>query len=202
MTIEFWLTSLVVVVLPGTGVLFTLAWGLGGGMRASAWAALGCTLGIVPHVLASIIGIAALLHTSALIFQIVKYLGVIYLLYMAWSVLREAGPLQIREQRERSSPLRIIVNGFLLNILNPKLSLFFLAFLPQFVPVSSSTPTADMILLAAIFMGLTLVVFLLYGAFAAAARRSVLSRPSVMAWLRRCFAGAFGLPGARLALAD
>ncbi len=202
MSLEYLLTSLVVIILPGTGVIYTLAWGLGGGMRASALAALGCTFGIVPHIAASIVGIAALLHASAVAFQIVKYLGVIYLLYMAWSVLWQTGPLQVREQKTRAPAGRIVVNGFLLNILNPKLSLFFLAFLPQFVPVSSPDPSAQMLLLAAVFMLLTFVVFLGYGFFAAATRRYVLSTPRAMTWLRRCFAGAFGALGARLALAD
>lgn len=202
MSLEYLLTSLVVIILPGTGVIYTLASGLGGGMRASALAALGCTLGIVPHIAASIIGIAALLHASALAFQIVKYLGVVYLLYMAWSVLRQTGPLQVSEQRTEAPASRIILNGFLLNILNPKLSLFFLAFLPQFVPISSPDPTASMLLLAAVFMGLTFVVFLGYGSFAAATRNYILSTPRAMTWLRRCFAGAFGALGVRLALAD
>lgn len=202
MGLEYLLTSLVVIILPGTGVIYTLAWGLGGGMRASTLAALGCTFGIVPHIAASIIGIAALLHASALAFQVVKYLGVIYLLYMAWSVLRQKGPLQVSEQRSHAPASKIVMNGLLLNILNPKLSLFFLAFLPQFVPLSSPNPSASMLLLAAVFMGLTFVVFLGYGFFAAATRSYILSTPRAMTWLRRCFAGAFGALGVRLALAD
>jgi len=202
MSLEYLLTSIVVILLPGTGVIYTLAWGLGGGMRASAAAALGCTFGIVPHILASVIGLAALLHASALAFQIVKYLGVIYLLYMAWTVLRDQGPLQVSERRAPAPAARIVANGFLLNILNPKLSLFFLAFLPQFVPASAVSPTATMLFLAVVFMALTFIVFLGYGFFAAAARRYVLSTPRVMVWLRRCFAGAFGVLGLRLALAD
>lgn len=202
MSLEYFLTSLVVIILPGTGVIYTLAWGLGGGARASVLAAFGCTLGIVPHIIASIIGIAALLHASAVAFQIVKYLGVVYLLYMAWSVLRQTGPMQVSEQRTRAPAHKIVVNGLLLNILNPKLSLFFLAFLPQFVPVSAPNPSAEMLLLGALFMALTFIVFLGYGLFAVATRSYVLSTPRAMTWLRRCFAGAFGALGARLALAD
>ena len=87
MSIEFLITSLIVVASPGTGVLVTLAAGLSRGTRAAVVAAFGCTLGIVPHMLAAITGLAALLHTSALAFQAVKYAGVAYLLYMAWSTL-------------------------------------------------------------------------------------------------------------------
>ena len=202
MSIEFLLTSIIVILLPGTGVIYTLAWGLGGGMRASAAAALGCTFGIVPHILASVVGLAALLHASAVAFQIVKYLGVLYLLYMAWTVLRDQGPLQVSEKKTQAPMPRIVAGGFLLNILNPKLSLFFLAFLPQFVPATAASATATMLFLAGIFMALTFIVFLGYGFFAAAARRYVLSTPRAMVWLRRCFAGAFGVLGLRLALAD
>jgi threonine/homoserine/homoserine lactone efflux protein len=206
MTPEFLVTSIVVILLPGTGVLYTLAFGLTRGWRASVLAAFGCTLGILPHIGASIVGLAALLHSSALAFQVVKYLGVAYLLWMAWSVLRAGGALDVSDEsaaRQAGTPgLRIVVNGFLLNILNPKLSLFFLAFLPQFVPADAPAPTATMLSLAGVFMVLTFVAFVGYGAFASATRRYVITRPPVMRWLRRGFAGAFAALGVRLALAD
>lgn len=202
MTVEFLLTSAIVILLPGTGVIYTLAVSLAQGFKAGVVAAFGCTLGIVPHILASIIGIAAVLHASAVAFQTIKYLGVAYLLYMAWTVLRDRGFLVVPEKRRESGAGRIIVSGILLNVLNPKLSLFFLAFLPQFVPHDAVAPTAVMLGLAAVFMALTFVVFVGYGAAAAAARDRVIERPNVMLWLRRSFAGAFGLLGLRLALAD
>lgn len=202
MTPDYLLTSLIVILLPGTGVLYTLAYGLGQGWRASVLAAFGCTLGILPHIAASIAGLAALLHTSALAFQVVKYLGVAYLLYMAWSILREGGALQVSEKTAAVSSSKIVANGLLLNVLNPKLSLFFLAFLPQFVPAGTANATGSMLMLAGIFMLLTFVVFVGYGAFASATRHYVISRPAVMRWLRRGFAGAFGLLGLRLALAE
>ena len=202
MSLEFLLTSIVVILLPGTGVLYTLAFGLSKGWRASVLAALGCTLGILPHIAASIAGLAALLHTSALAFQVVKYLGVAYLFYMAWCVLRDGGGLQVSENTAPLSASKIILNGFLLNILNPKLSLFFLAFLPQFVPAGASNATGSMLGLAAMFMLLTFIVFVGYGGFASATRRYVISKPRVMLWLRRGFAGAFGALGLRLALSE
>ena len=202
MSLEYMLTSMVVILLPGTGVLYTLAFGLGRGWNASVLAAFGCTLGIIPHIATSIAGLAALLHTSAVAFQIVKYLGVAYLFYMAWGVLRDGGALHVAENRAPISAARIIVNGVLLNILNPKLSLFFLAFLPQFVPAQVSSATNYMLGLAAVFMVMTFVVFVGYGAFASATRRYVISRPNVMLWLRGSFAAAFGALGLRLALAD
>ena len=198
MTLDFLLTSLVVVVMPGAGVLYTLAFGLGQGARASVLAALGCTLGILPHILASTLGLAALLHTSAVLFQAVKLLGVVYLFYMAWQILRAQGALQVSAQKDPVASVAIVTNGFLLNILNPKLSIFFLAFLPLFVPANAESPSLLMLALGGVFMALTLAVFIVYGVFAAAARQSVISRPHVMKWLRLGFAGAFGLIGIRL----
>jgi len=202
MSIEFLLTSLVVVLLPGTGVLYTLAVGLGQGFRPSIAAALGCTLGILPAAIAGIVGLAAVLHASALAFQIIKYLGVAYLFYMAWNIMRDGGALSVTEDRTPLRALRIIRNGLLLNVLNPKLSLFFLAFLPQFVSAEASNPTPQLVMLAFVFMVMTFVVFVGYGACASLARDYVISRPAVLLWLRRSFAGAFGLLGLRLALAD
>ncbi len=200
MTLDYLLTSLIIILLPGTGVLYTLATGLNSGARASIVAAFGCTLGILPHILASIAGLSALLHTSALAFEVIKYLGVAYLLYMAWSVLRDTETLRIKDDTPPVPSLRIITTAILLNSLNPKLSLFFLAFLPQFVPATTPAPTAVMLGLAVVFMALTFLVFVLYGVFAAAARRYVMDRPGVVVWMRRGFAGAFGLMGLRLAL--
>src|SRR5499426_986445 len=124
-SIEFLVTSLIVIVSPGTGVLFTLAAGLARGSRASVIAAFGCTLGIVPHMAAAILGLAALLHTSALAFQTFKYLGVAYLLYMAWSTLRERGALKVESELGARSAMQVSVTAILVNILNPKLSIFF-----------------------------------------------------------------------------
>jgi threonine/homoserine/homoserine lactone efflux protein len=201
-SIEFLVTSLVVIVSPGTGVLYTLATGLSRGGRASIVAAFGCTLGIVPHMAAAIMGLAALLHTSALAFQIFKYLGVAYLLYMAWSTWRERGVLTVQQQVTARSALQTTVTAVLINILNPKLSIFFLAFLPQFVSAAEQHPVWRMLALSAIFMVLTFVVFVGYGLFAAAIRDHVISRPRIVRLMRRAFAGAFVLLGARLAFSD
>ena len=165
-------------------------------------AAFGCTIGIVPHMAAAIMGLAALLHTSALAFQIFKYVGVAYLLYMAWSTLRERGAMRVEKEPDARSALQIAVTGVLINILNPKLSIFFLAFLPQFVSADELHPLALMLTLSAVFMLMTFVVFVGYGLFAASVRDHVISRPRVLAWMRRIFAGAFAALGARLALSD
>jgi len=202
LSFEFFITTIIVVVLPGTGVLYTMSVGLGSGFRSSIVAAIGCTLGILPAAIASIIGLAALLHTSALAFQIIKYVGVLYLFYMAWSISREGGALDVSVDNSKAGWLRIVTNAILLNSLNPKLSLFFMAFLPQFVPADVANPTPVLILLAGIFMVLTFVIFVGYGAFASLARDFVISRPGVLKWLRRIFAGTFGLLGLKLAMAE
>ncbi|MQA06934.1 MAG: LysE family translocator [Pseudonocardiaceae bacterium] len=199
MSTEFLLTSLIVVATPGTGVLYTMAAGLARGARASVVAAIGCTLGIIPHMVAAITGLAALLHTSAMAFQILKYLGVAYLLYMAWSTLRDKGALAVDRDTAPRSATKVIVSGVLINILNPKLTIFFFAFLPQFVSTTEPHAFRRMAELSAVFMLLTFIVFVGYGKFAAAIRNQVISRPRVLAWMRRTFAGAFVALGARLA---
>jgi len=187
-------------------VLYTLAVALAQGFRASIAAAFGCTLGILPHMLAAMLGLAAVLHTSALAFAALKWCGVIYLLYMAWQALRESGALAIEARPEREtrsrSHRRVIVTGFLINILNPKLSIFFLAFLPQFIAADETYPLARMLELSGAFMAMTFVVFVLYGLFAAGVRDRVITRPKVVAWLRRSFEAGFAALGARLAFAE
>jgi threonine/homoserine/homoserine lactone efflux protein len=202
MTIEFLVTSLIVIVSPGTGVLYTLAAGLSRGARASVVAAFGCTLGIVPHMAAAILGVAALLHTSAVAFQTLKWLGVAYLLYMAWSAWRERSELRVEKEIGARSAVKVTIEAILINILNPKLSIFFFAFLPQFVAADEAHPLVHMALLSAVFMGLTFVVFVGYGLFAAAVRKHIISRPRVLTWMRRTFAAAFVALGARLALQE
>lgn len=202
MSIEFLITTLIVVVSPGTGALYTIAAGLSRGSKASLWAAFGCTLGIVPHMLAAITGLAAILHTSALAFEIIKYLGVAYLLYMAWATLRETGALSVEQDVAAKSAGKVIVESVLINILNPKLSIFFFAFLPQFVPAATPNAVVRMLELSGVFMAMTFVVFAVYGLFAAAIRGHVISRPAIMVWMRRTFAGAFVLLGAKLAFTE
>ena len=202
MSIEFLITSLIVVVSPGTGVLYTLAAGLSRGSRASIVAAFGCTLGILPHMAAAIMGVAALLHTSALAFQTLKYLGVAYLLYMAWNTLKEKGAFSVDKEVGARSGIQVTVTAILINILNPKLSIFFFAFLPQFVSDSEPHPLSHMLVLSGVFMVLTFVVFAGYGVFAAAIRNHVISRPRILTWMRRSLAAAFVALGAKLAFAE
>ena len=200
MSLDFLLVSLVVIVSPGTGVLYTLAAAIARGSRAGVVAAFGCTLGIVPHMLAAVVGLAAVIQASALAFQTVKFLGVGYLLYLAWSTLRQHGALKLEKDSAPRSALRVIVAAIVVNLLNPKLSVFFFAFLPQFVRPGEPNPIGHMLLLSGVFMLLTFLVFALYGLLAAMAREHILARARVVTWMRRLFAGAFVALAARLAL--
>ena len=201
-TVEFLITSLIVVLIPGTGVVFTVSTGLMQGRRASVFAALGCTAGILPHLLATILGLAALMHTSAVAFQVLKYAGVAYLLYLAYTTWRDTSALVVEAESSRSTATRLVVKAVLLNILNPKLTIFFLAFLPQFVDPKAASPLARLVLLSAVFMVMTFAVFVVYGLLAHAFRQTVVESPRVQAWLRRGFAAAFAGLGVNLALAE
>ncbi len=202
MSLGFLITALVIVATPGTGVLYTLAAGLAHGARASVIAAVGCTLGIVPHMAAAMLGVAAILHRSALAFAVLKYVGVAYLLYMAWTTFRDSGTLAVPEEGSgaQRTARRVIGAGIAINLLNPKLTLFFFAFLPQFVPVHAGSQFGRMLLLSAVFMAMTFIVFAGYGIIAAALRRHVIARPKLLARIRTGFAAAFLALGARLAV--
>ncbi len=202
MSLPFVLTALVVAASPGTGVLYTVAAGLSRGRRASVVAAFGCTLGIVPHVAAAVLGLSALLYTSSVAFQTVKYLGVAYLVLMAIVTLRERGALRLEVEEDTRTPLQVVVSAVLVNLLNPKLSIFFLAFLPQFVRAHDAHRLVHMLQLSVVFMLVTLVVFVAYGVFASWVRSRLIARPRILVWMRRAFAGAFLALGARLALAE
>jgi threonine/homoserine/homoserine lactone efflux protein len=201
-TPEFLITSLVVVLIPGTGVLYTVSTALAQGRTASVYAALGCTAGIVPHLLATVLGLAAVMHASALAFQVLRYAGVAYLFYVAYATWRDASAFAVDGSVAKASASALVVKAFLLNILNPKLTIFFLAFLPQFVEPHASRPLLQLLLLSAIFMAMTFVVFVVYGFVAHAFRKLVIESARVQRWLRVGFASAFAGLGARLALSD
>lgn len=200
LSLQFLLTAFVVVIAPGTGVIYTLAMGLGQGPRAALWASLGCTIGIVPHLLAATLGLAAVLHTSAVLFNVVKFAGVAYLIYLAWQAVRSGGALAVTAEKTAQAGFVIARRGALINILNPKLSVFFLALLPPFLSGSPKTATLEMAMLGGVFMAMTFAVFVLYGLFAAKARDLLLGSERVMTWLNRSFAGIFVALAGRLAM--
>lgn len=199
---EFLITSLVVVLIPGTGVIYTVSTGLFQGWQASIAAACGCTLGIIPHLTASILGLSAILHMSSLAFLMIKYAGTAYLFYLAWGMWRETGTLSFENDlsKKRTSMLRIATRGFLINILNPKLSIFFLAFLPLFVAPDSGSPIIQLMVLSLVFMTMTLGVFIVYGLSATVVSKYVMNSPVSIHWIQRSFAVTFAALGAKLAM--
>ena len=200
MSIEFLITSLVVVATPGTGAVYSIVAGLSRGTKAGVVAAFGCTLGVIPHMIAAITGLAAILNASAIAFETIKWLGIAYLLYLAWQTIRDKSTIQVDDDAAPASFWHVIRTAVLINLLNPKLTIFFFAFLPQFVPAGAVNGTWQMVGLSLVFMALTFIVFALYGVFAATMRKQVISRPRVMTWLRRTFAATYVLLAGRLAV--
>ena len=202
LSLNFFVTCLIVVLIPGTGVIFTVSTGLTAGKRASLFAALGCTAGLIPHLLASILGLSALLHTSAMAFEALKFAGAAYLLYLAYATWRDRSAFAMSDTPAVATARSLMLRGFLLNILNPKLTIFFLAFLPQFVTPGSTAPAVQMLVLSGVFMAMTFAVFVVYGLLANVFRRAVIESPRVQNWLRRSFAAAFAGLGLNLAFAQ
>jgi threonine/homoserine/homoserine lactone efflux protein len=202
LSLEFLVTSFIVVLIPGTGVIYTVSTGLAQGRKASMLAALGCTAGILPHLMATVLGLAAIMHTSAIAFQALKYAGVAYLLYVAYATWRDKSAFAIDAPSSTSTAAGLVAKAFLLNILNPKLTIFFLAFLPQFVLPGTTEPLFQLLLLSAVFMVMTFVVFVAYGFLAHAFRKAVIESPRVQTWLRRGFAATFVGLGTSLALTE
>lgn len=199
---EFLITSAAVVVTPGAGVLFTVSTGLSQGRVASVYAALGCTLGIVPHMAATALGLAAVMHAGALAFQVLRLAGAAYLLYLAVITWRDRSAFAADDTATALAPSSLVGKAVLLNLLNPKLTLFFMAFLPQFIQPADPDPMRQFVLLGLVFMAMTLGVFVLYGALAHAFRQRVLASPPVQNALRRVFATTFALLAGRLAWGD
>lgn len=201
-TLSFLITSLIIVLIPGTGVIYTIATGLTQGKRASIFASFGCTLGIVPHLLATTLGLSAVMHTSALAFHTLKYLGVMYLFYLAYATWRDKAAFSLEKVPRKATTTRIVTKALLLNILNPKLTIFFLAFLPQFISNDTALPLRQLLTLSGVFMGMTFIVFILYGLLADAFRSVVIESPRVQTWLRRSFATTFAGLAIHLALSE
>jgi threonine/homoserine/homoserine lactone efflux protein len=203
MSVEFLLTSLVVVLIPGTGVLYTVSSSIGGGWRRGLFAAIGCTLGIVPHMLAAMLGLSAIMQAGSVVFEVVRYAGVVYLVFMGFSMIRNAGALPLDDQNASIDPMGPVVRrGIFLNVLNPKLTVFFFAFLPQFLDASPGLLDAKLIGLGAIFMLMTLAVFAVYALASAAIRDLVLTAPAARRWIERALGALLIGFAAKLALTD
>ena len=199
---EFLLTSLVVVLVPGTGVIYTVSTGLTQRWKASIAAAFGCTVGIIPHLTASILGLSAILHKSARVFQVLKYIGVIYLLYLAWTMWREKSAFKFEQKEHKNNVFQIALKGIMINILNPKLTIFFFAFLPQFLSTEVASITNQMIGLSVVFMFMTFVIFALYGIFASSVGSYLMKSSKAIKYVQRSFAAIFALMAIKLAFSE
>jgi len=199
---KFLLASLVIVLIPGTGVIYTITTGLTLKWRAGIAAAIGCTLGIVPHILASILGLSALLNMSAQVFSALKIAGTMYLLYLAWNMWREAGTLEINQKSTVSSVTQIVIKAIAINLLNPKLTIFFFAFLPLFVSKDSASPTLEMIILSTMFMGMTFLIFALYGILASGISAYLINSSRAVKRLQQAFAAVLAIFAVKLALSE
>ena len=199
---EFLLTSLVVVLIPGAGVIYTVSTGLAQRGRASIAAAIGCTAGILPHLAASILGLSAILHMSALAFQVLKVAGSLYLLYLAWSMWQDTGALKFDPTAKKTNAFQIALKGILINILNPKLTIFFFAFLPLFISPNAASPTRQMLGLSTVFMLMTLVIFAVYGILASGISAYLINSPKAIRRIQRSFAVIFAVLAARLVLSE
>jgi len=203
MSVEFLLTSLVVVLIPGTGVVYTVSSSIGGGRRRGMFAAFGCTLGIVPHMLAAMLGLSAVMQAGSMAFEVVRWAGVAYLIFMGASMIREAGTLPLDGEDAPAEPMgHVVRRAILLNVLNPKLTVFFFAFLPQFLDASPGLFDAELIWLGAVFMLMTFAVFAVYAYASAAFRDLVLAALVARRWVERAL-GAFLIGfAAKLAFTD
>jgi threonine/homoserine/homoserine lactone efflux protein len=199
---EFLLTSLVVVLVPGTGVVYTINTGLIFKWRASIAAAIGCTLGIVPHILASILGLSALLNMSAQTFSVLKIAGSAYLLHLAWNMWREAGTLEINRKSVETNVIQIAMKAIAINLLNPKLTIFFFTFLPLFVPENSPSATMEMISLSIVFMAMTFIIFALYGILASGISAYLMNSTKLVKRFQQAFAVILAAFAVKLVLSE
>lgn len=198
----FFVTSLIVILMPGTGVMYTVSTGLLQGWRASLAAACGCTAGIVPHLLAGVLSISVL-RQHVRLFQGLKVAGVMYLLYLAWTLWRDNQGISNAGKQAHNTPFNIVhiaVKAVFINVLNPKLTVFFVSFLPLFIDADADPSTIRQgLLLGGAFMLMTLVVFVAYGVLASRIQRYVTSTRHVI-WLRRTVAVLFVMLASRAAL--
>lgn len=199
----FLAVAMLVTLAPGPDNLMVLSLGMARGRRAGVAFGLGCAIGCLSHTALAALGVSALIAASAWAFTGLKIAGGLYLIWLGIQALRLARPLGMAPTApatERAG--RLFAKGLLANAVNPKVILFFLAFLPQFIPAGAAAPLTALLLLSGIFMAMTFAVFVLYGLIASRARHLALGSPGFLVGLRRGFAGIFALLGIRLALAE
>lgn len=198
----FIVTSIAVIFMPGPAMLFVISNGLTRGPKASIAAALGTTTGVSFHLFCAAFGLAVILKTSAIAFAVVKFAGAAYLIYLAIKTLVSKEQIVNDLTDKEKTGNSIFWQGIFINILNPKLSIFFLAFLPQFIDPNLTFATSQTLILGTIFMAMTIVIFIGYGLFASLLRQKVLNSPKILKAIKWCFASIFMALGVRLALSE
>ncbi|MGD0586841.1 MAG: LysE family translocator [Oryzomonas sp.] len=186
---------------PGPDNIFVVTQGIARGRKAAIVTALGMCSGISVHTTAAAFGISALFYSSLVAFTIIKYAGAAYLLYLAWRTLRERAAIRLAKADDRPGAA-LFKRGFIMNVLNPKVAMFFLAFLPQFVTPKASHFALQMLFLGFIFMLQAIVIFCLIGYFSGSIGNLILTRPRIGKYLDFMTAGVFTSLGIRLALAE
>ncbi len=200
----FLCASMALTVAPGPDNIFVVTQGMARGRRAALVTAWGMCSGVTVHTLAAAAGISALFYSSALAFRSVKYAGAAYLLYLAWQMLRENGSMTLSPVSSVAAPSTsaLFRRGFIMNVLNPKVALFFLAFLPQFTVREAGNIPLQMLLLGFIFMVQGMVIFTLIGFFSGNVGRWIGRRPRAGRYFTWLAGGIFATLGLRLALAE
>ena len=187
----FLITSLIIILMPGTGVVYTISTGIMNGRHKSIIAAFGCTLGIVPHLCVSISLTSMLMQMNNTVFMIMRYVGAAYLIYMGVGMILSKDRIQFQEETETEGALTIIRRGILINLLNPKLTLFFFSFLPQYVRGTEGAFVIQSVVLGIAFMIMTFVVFAIYGLLSGTARGWISGSEKRISVLQRIFGTVF-----------
>jgi len=194
--------SVALTLAPGPDNTFIVAQGISRGRKAAIITALGMCSGISVHTTAAALGVSALIYSSAAAFTLLKYAGAAYLLFLAWKSLKEQRILLSPGEAGGCDSRLLFRRGFLMNVINPKVALFFLAFLPQFVSANSGGVPLQMFLLGILFMAQAVVVFSIIGWLSGSIGNAVLKKPRIARWFGWLTAAIFAALGLRLALAE
>lgn len=198
--IAFLGAAIVLTVMPGPDNLFVLAQSIAQDQKAGLVTSLGLCTGLLVHITAAVLGISAIIYQSTVIFSVVKFAGAAYLLYLAWQSFRAKGDPFTIEQQNVQSYITLYKKGILMNVLNPKVSLFFLALLPQFVNPIHGNVAFQMLILGIVFLVQALVLFSLFSIFAGKVRKVIVVKPSIAKRLNMIQGMLFTFIGIQIAL--
>jgi threonine/homoserine/homoserine lactone efflux protein len=196
----FVLAGLLLNVIPGADMLYIAGRAGAQGFRAGVLAALGIGAGCFVHIVAATLGLSAILAASAMAFTVVKIIGAVYLIYVGLSLLRSTARPQQAVALARATSSKIFWQGFLTNALNPKVALFFLAFLPQFIALDAPSKSLAMLILGLVFDVNGTLCNVLFAWLIANAAERLSHRPAIGAWLNRSVGALFVYFGAKLAI--